>query len=324
MYAFFLRICLLCAAGALMRALPAAAQDYPSRQIDIVVPFVAGGTTDTIARALGQRLSEKFGQTVIVNNRPGAGGAIATASVAKAAPDGYTLLAHTIGFATGPSMQKQSYDAVQDFAAVTQIASLPLMLVVHPSLPVQTVADLIALAKEKPGQLDFASAGLGTSPHLAAEMFKQMTGTNLVHIPFKGNAEVMNAMLGGHVKVYFSLVPATLSQVKAGNVRALAVTTERRIASLPDVPTMMELGFPGYEINSWQGMFVPAGTPKTIVTRLNEEIVAILKSRDMHARIETEGADPVGSTPEQFASFVKTEVAKWDKVIKSAGLSAAN
>jgi len=324
MYAFFLRICLLCAAGALMRALPAAAQDYPSRQIDIVVPFVAGGTTDTIARALGQRLSEKFGQTVIVNNRPGAGGAIATASVAKAAPDGYTLLAHTIGFATGPSMQKQSYDAVQDFAAVTQIASPPLMLVVHPSLPVQTVADLIALAKEKPGQLDFASAGLGTSPHLAAEMFKQMTGTNLVHIPFKGNAEVMNAMLGGHVKVYFSLVPATLSQVKAGNVRALAVTTERRIASLPDVPTMMELGFPGYEINSWQGMFVPAGTPKTIVTRLNEEIVAILKSRDMHARIETEGADPVGSTPEQFASFVKTEVAKWDKVIKSAGLSAAN
>jgi tripartite-type tricarboxylate transporter receptor subunit TctC len=322
MYRCFRRI----SAAAIVAAglVPAAAQDYPSRQIDIVVPFVAGGTTDTIARALGQRLNEKFGQPVIITNRPGAGGSIATASVAKSPPDGYTLLAHTIGFATGPSMQKQLYDAIQDFTPVTQIASLPLMLVVHPSLPVQSVAELIALAKEKPGQLDFASAGMGTSPHLAAEMFKQMTGTNLVHIPFKGNAEVMNAMLGGHVKVYFSLVPATLSQVKAGNVRALAVTTERRIAALPDVPTMMELGFAGYEINSWQGLFVPAGTPKPVVTKLNEEVTAILRSRDMHARIENEGADPVGSTPEQFASFVKAEVAKWDKVIKSAGISAAN
>jgi tripartite-type tricarboxylate transporter receptor subunit TctC len=319
MYRTFQVIAALCAA-----ALAASAQDYPSRQIDFVVPFVAGGTTDTIARALGQRLSDKFGQPVIVNNRPGAGGAIGTATVAKANPDGHTLLVHTIGFATAPSMQKQSYDPIQDFAPITQIASLPLMLVVHPSVPAQNVAQLVALAKEKPGQLDFASAGAGTSPHLAAEMFKQMAGVNLVHIPFKGNAEVMNAMLGGHVKVYFSLVPASLQQVKAGGVRALAVTTERRIAALPDVPTLAELGFTGYEINSWQGLFAPAGTPKNIVTRLNEETVAILKSREMHARIESEGADPVGSTPEQFAAFVKAEAAKWDKVIKSAGIGAAN
>src|SRR5262249_27096089 len=201
------RVFVLCA-GVPVLVAPAAAQDFPSRQIEIVVPFVAGGTTDTIARALGHRLSEKFGQPVVINNRPGAGGAIGTAAVAKAAPDGHTLLIHTIAFATNPSLQKQPYDPIQDFAPITQIASLPLMLVVHPSLPVQNVAQLIALAKEKPGQLDYASSGIGTSPHLAAEMFKQMAGINLVHIPFKGNAEVMNAMLGGHVKVHFALVPA--------------------------------------------------------------------------------------------------------------------
>src|SRR5262249_36158621 len=189
---------------------------------------------------------------------------------------------------------------------------------------VQNVAQLIALAKEKPGQLDYASSGIGTSPHLAAEMFKQMAGINLVHIPFKGNAEVMNAMLGGHVKVHFALVPAFLPQVKAGNVRVLAVTTEQRIGALPDVPTLAELGFAGYEINSWQGMFAPAGTPKSTVARLNAETVAILQSRDMHARIETEGANPIGSTPEQSMAFLKAEVVKWEKVIRSAGITAAN
>jgi tripartite-type tricarboxylate transporter receptor subunit TctC len=303
---------------------PAAAETYPNRPIELVVPFVAGGTTDTIARMIAQRLNERWGQPVIVNNRPGGGGLIGTAQVAKAPPDGHTLLVTTIAFAINASLQKAPYDALKDFAPITEIASIPLMLVVHNSLPVHSVKEFIEYSKAQPAGLDYATSGPGTSTHLAAEMFKTMTGAKLVHVPFKGNAEVLNALLGGHVKVHFALTASTLQHVKNGTLRALAVTTEKRLPDLPDVPTVAELGYPGYEISSWQGVFAPAGTPKEIVGQLNAEIVAMLKTPEVAARITREGAIPVGSSPEQWTARFRDEVAKWARVAESAGLSTAN
>jgi tripartite-type tricarboxylate transporter receptor subunit TctC len=307
-----------------MGATPCPAQTYPSRQIELVVPFVAGGTTDTVARLISQRLSDRWGHAAIVNNRPGGGSSIGTSIVAKAAPDGHTLLVTTIAFAINASLQKQPYDAVKDFAPITEIASIPLMLVVHNSLPVRNVKEFIAYSKSQPSGLDYATSGPGTSTHLAAEMFKTMTGANLVHVPFKGNAEVLNALLGGHVKVHFALTASTLQHVRSGAVRVLAVTTEKRLPELPDVPTIAELGYPGYEISSWQGVFAPAGTPKEIIFKLGGEIVAMLQTPEVKARITREGADPVGSSPEQWSERFKNEVDKWAKVAKNAGLSPAN
>ncbi len=310
--------------ASLIAATPCPAQTYPSRQIELVVPFVAGGTTDTVARLISQRLSDRFGQPAIVNNRPGGGSSIGTALAAKAAPDGHTLLVTTIAFAINASLQKQPYDAVKDFSPITEIASIPLMLVVHNSLPVKTVKEFIDYSKAQPSGLDYASSGPGTSTHLAAEMFKTMTGAKLVHVPFKGNAEVLNALLGGHVKAHFALTASTLQHVRSGAVRVLAVTTEKRLPELPDVPTVAELGYPAYEISSWQGVFAPAGTPKDIVEKLNGEIVAMLKTPEVHARIVREGAVPIGSSPGQWTERFRNEVDKWAKVAKSAGLSPAN
>jgi tripartite-type tricarboxylate transporter receptor subunit TctC len=311
-------------AASLIAAAPCPAQTYPSHPIELVVPFVAGGTTDTVARLISQRLTDRWGQPTIVNNRPGGGNSIGTALAAKAAPDGHTLLIATIAFAINASLQKQPYDALKDFIPITEIASIPLMLVVHNSLPVHSVKEFIEYSKAQPGGLDYATSGPGTSTHLAAEMFKTMTGANLVHVPFKGNAEVLNALLGGHVKVHFALTASTLQHVRSGALRALAVTTEKRLPDLPDVPTIAELGYPGYEISSWQGVFAPAGTPKDIIDRLNVEIVAMLKTPEVQARIVREGAIPIGSSPEQWSERFKNEVDKWAKVARSAGLSAAN
>ena len=303
---------------------PGAAQTYPSHQIDLVVPFVAGGTTDTVARLIGQRLADQWGQPAVVNNRPGGGSSIGTALAAKAAPDGHTLLVTTIAFAINASLQKQTYDAVKDFVPITEIASIPLMLVVHNSLPVRNIKEFIAYSKAQPAGLDYATSGPGTSTHLAAEMFKTMTGAKLVHVPFKGNAEVLNALLGGHVKVHFALTASTLQHVRSGALRVLAVTTEQRLPDLPDAPTIAELGYPGYEISSWQGVFAPAGTPKDIIDKLNGEIVAMLKTTEVQARITREGALPIGSSPEQWSMRFKNEVDKWAKVARSAGLSTSN
>lgn len=314
----------IAAAAAILAVSPAAAQTFPSRPIELVVPFVAGGTTDTVARLISQRLSDRWGHPTIVNNRPGGGSSIGTNLVAKAAPDGHTLLVTTIAFAINASLQKQPYDAVKDFIPITEIASIPLMLVVHNSVPVHSVKEFIGYSKSQPAGLDYATSGPGTSTHLAAEMFKTMTGANLVHVPFKGNAEVLNALLGGHVKVHFALTASTLQYVRSGALRVLAVTTEKRLPELPDVPTIAELGYPGYEISSWQGVFAPAGTPKDIIDRLSGEIVAMLQTPEVKARITREGADPVGSSPEQWSARFKNEVEKWAKVVKSAGLSAAN
>jgi tripartite-type tricarboxylate transporter receptor subunit TctC len=312
---------LLCASAAMvLAAVPALAQTYPTRQIELVVPFVAGGTTDNIARLMAQRFSDRWGQTVIVSNRPGGGSTIGTAAVAKAVPDGHTLLVTTIGFATNAGLQKLPYDPIKDFAPVTELAAIPLVLVVHASVPATNLREFIALAKTQAGGLDYASSGTGTSPHLAAEMFNSMAGVKLVHVPFKGNAEGINAMLGGHVKVYFALVPAVLQHVRAGTLRAIAVTTEKRLGALPDVPTIAELGFPGYEISSWQGLFAPAGTPKEVVDKVNGEAVRMVNAPEVRQRMALEGAEPVGSTPDQFAARVKSEIAKWGKVVRDAGM----
>ena len=314
----------VCAALTLpIGAAPGMAQTYPSRQIELVVPFVAGGTTDTVARFISQRLADQWGQPVIVSNRPGGGSSIGTNIAARAAPDGHTLLVTTIAFAINASLQKQPYDAVKDFTAISELSTIPLMLVVHPSLPVNNLNEFIAYSKTQPAGLDYATSGPGTSTHLAAEMFKAMTGAKLVHVPFKGNAEVINALVGGHVKVHFALTASTLQHVRNGTLRVIAVTTEKRLPDLPDVPTIAELGYPAYEISSWQGVFAPAGTPKDIVDRLNREIVAMLKTPDVHARITKEGAIPVASSPDEFSARFRNEVEKWAKVARSAGLSPA-
>ena len=311
-------------ANVLAASMPAAAQDYPRKPIELVVPFVAGGTTDNIARLMAQHLSESWGQTVIVNNRPGGGSTIGTNAVAKAAPDGHTLLVNTISFAITAGLQKLPYDPIRDFAPITELATLPLMLVVHPSVPANNLEEFIALGRANPGVWHFASSGIGTSPHLAAEMFKSAAGIDLVHVPYKGNAEAMNALLGGHVKIYFALVPAALQHVKAGALRALAVTTETRLPYLPEVPTIAERGFSGYEISSWQGAFAPAGTPNEIVAKISGELARMLDVPEIRTRISREGADPVGSTPDAFAARVKSEIAKWSKVIKSSGIATSN
>ena len=303
---------------------PVNAQAYPSRQIELIVPFVAGGTTDNIARLMAQRFQESWGQTVIVSSRPGGGSTIGTAVVAKAPPDGHTLLVTTFAFAVNPALQKLPYDPVKDFAPITELASLPLMLVVHPSMPAANLKEFIAYTKSSPTGLDYASSGAGTSTHLAGEMFRTVAGTNLVHVPFKGNAEVMNALLGGHIKIYFSLVPTVLQHVKAGTLRALAVTTEKRLPYLPDVPTIAEAGFPNYEISSWQGVFAPAGTRKDIVGKINGELTRMVNTPEVRARMAQEGADPVGSSPEEFSARVASEMVKWSKVAKDAGLAATN
>lgn len=299
---------------------PAAAQAYPSKQIELVVPFVAGGTTDNIARMMAQRLTESWGQTVIVSNRPGAGSSIGTAAVARAAPDGHTLLVTTFAFAANPALAKVPFDPIKDFAPITELASLPMMLVVHPSVPARSIREFVALAKADPKGLDYASSGPGTSTHLAAEMFNTMAGVKLVHVPFKGNADVYNALLGGHIKVHFSLVPSGIQHVRAGTLRALAVTTEQRLPYLPDVPTIAETGYPGYEIASWQGVFAPAGTPANVIARINGELLAMLKTPTVRERMAREGADPVGSPPDVFGKRVAIEVAKWAQVAKASGL----
>jgi tripartite-type tricarboxylate transporter receptor subunit TctC len=307
-----------------MLAVPVAAQVYPTKQIELVVPFVAGGTTDNMARMMAQRFAESWSQTVIVSNRAGGASTIATAAVAKSPPDGHTLLVTTLAFSVNPALQKLPYDPIKDFAPVTELASLPMVLVVHPPLPVTNLKEFVDYTKASPVGLDFASSGAGTSTHLAAEMFKSMAGSNLVHVPFKGNAEVMNALLGSHVKIYFSLVPAVLQHIKNGTLRALAVTTDKRLAYLPDLPTIAESGFPGYEINSWQGVFAPAATPQDVILKINREIVHMLKTPEVRKRMSHEGADPVGSTPEEFSRRVASELVEWSKLIKAIGMTTAN
>ena len=303
---------------------PVQAQVYPTKPIEIIVPFVAGGTSDILARMIAQRLTDSWSATVVVNNRAGGGSMIGTAAVAKSPPDGHTLLVTTIAIAINAGLQKLSFDPVKDLAPVSELTSIPLMLVVHPSVPATNLKELVALLKANPGKWDYATSGAGTSPHLATEMFKSAAGVDMVHLPFKGNAEAMNALLGGHVKIYFAQVPAVLQHVKAGAIRAIAVTTDKRLSYLPDVPTIAELGYPGYEISSWQGMFAAAGTPKPILDKIAGETIRMLRTPEIGERLAREGSDPIGTTPEQFSERYKAEIIKWAKVAKDAGMQGPN
>jgi tripartite-type tricarboxylate transporter receptor subunit TctC len=299
----------------------ASAQSYPSKPIRLLVPSTPGGSVDTLARTLGPKLSERWGQQVVVDNRAGAGGAIAGEMTAKAPPDGYTLMIGTIAsLATSVSLQKLPYDPLRDYAPVTLVARQNLILLIHPSVPARSVKDLVALAKARPGVLTFASAGNGTGGHLSGELFKLLAHINLLHIPYKGVAPALVDVMSGQVTMTFASILSGLTQIRAGKVRALAVTGAKRSGAIPEMPTMMEAGVKGYESSTWYGVVAPAGTPPAVVNKINAEIVAILKQPEINERLSREGAEPVGDTPQEFAAFNKAEVEKWGKVIRAAGL----
>jgi tripartite-type tricarboxylate transporter receptor subunit TctC len=301
----------------------ACAQTYPAKPVRIVVPFAPGGGADIIARVLAQKMSETWRNQFVVDNRPGASGNIGTEQVAKSPPDGYTLMITSSALVINPSVFKSvPYDALRDFAPITQPGLLPNILVVHPSVPVKTVKQLAALAKSKPEQLSYASAGAGTGTHLAAEMFKLMAGIDMVHVPYKGGGALISDLLGGQVAVTFATLPSVMPYVKAGRLNALAMTTLRRWPGLPQVPTMVEAGYPGFEMSTWIGLLAPANTPKDVVGKLRDEVVRILALPDVRARFFDLGIEPVGDTPEQFAQYMKTELAKYATVAKQSGARA--
>jgi tripartite-type tricarboxylate transporter receptor subunit TctC len=302
-------------------AQPIPARDYPEKPIRLIVPYTPGGTADMLARGIGQKLSESLGQQVIVDNRPGAGGNIGADLVAKAAPDGYTLLIGTVAtHAINPGLYpNMPYDADKDFIPVILIATLPNMVVVNTSVPVKNVKDLIALARSKPGELAFASAGNGTSQHLSGELFKKMTDVDMIHIPYKGSAPAVTDLIGGQVQLMFDNIPSSLPRVRAGKLRALAVTGPRRSPVLPNLPTVAESGLPGFSITSWFALYAPAGTPKNIVQRLNKEAGNAISSPELRQLWMAQGIEPAGGTPDQLAAFRRTEAPKWEKIIRDSG-----
>ncbi|HEX3632478.1 MAG TPA: tripartite tricarboxylate transporter substrate binding protein [Casimicrobiaceae bacterium] len=306
---------------ALLLAAGAWAQAYPTRPIRLVVPFPPAGTTDILARAVAQRLSVSLGQSVIIDNRPGAAGNIGSDLVAKSAPDGYTLLMGTVGtHAINPSLYgKMPYDHVKDFVPIVLVAGVPNVLEVTPSLPVNSVAELIKLAKEKPGQLNFASSGSGTSIHLSGELFKTMAGVDMMHVPYKGSAPALTDLMGGQVQLMFDNLPSSLAQIKAGKLRAIAVTSAQRAPALPNVPTIAESGLPGFEASSWFGLLAPAGTPAAVVARINADVNQWLQTAEAKESLLAQGAIPAGGTPEQFAAHIRAETEKWAKVVKVSG-----
>ena len=305
-------------------AAPAAAQSYPRRTVTIVVPYSPGAATDILARAAAQRLSDIMGQQFIVLNRDGATGAIGTEFVAKSAPDGYTLLWGSSGPLTiSPNINaKLPYDPLRDFAPISVFSLIPYVLVVHPSVPVKSLKELIAFAKARPGKLTYPSSGTGSAPHLASELLKSMAGIDLLHVPYKGTALFMTDLISGQVDVAFTGIASSLGYIKAGRLVPLAVTGPKRSDLLPNMPTMPEAGLPGYEVVVFYSLLAPAGTPKEITTALNAALHKSLEHPDIKTRIANEGAYPAGSTPEQFAAFLKTEIAKYAKVIKDAGIKA--
>jgi len=308
------------AIAALVFAATAQPQDYPAKPIRVVVPFPPGGGTDLMARTVVQKLGESLGATIVIDNRGGAGGTIGTELVAKSPPDGYVLLVVSASHAINPGLyRKLPYDSVRDFTPVTMLTSGPGLLVVHPSVPVRTVKEFIALARSRPGQLNYASAGIGTPPHLAGELFKTLAGVDIVHVPYKGNGPAYTDLIGGHVSVMFPTIPTAIPHVRAGKLRALAVTTRSRTAITPELPTISESGVPGYDVSSWYGLLAPAGTPAATVARLQREIVKVLRLPDVSEKLMAQGLDLVGNTPEEFAAILKSEIAKWAKVVTASG-----
>ncbi len=297
------------------------AQVYPTKPIRMIVGFPVGGAVDIIGRIIGQNVGESVKQQIVVDNRAGAGSVIASDLTAKAAPDGYTVLLIAASHAVNVGFHKKlPYDPVKDFAAVVLVASAPNVLVAHPSLPVKTVTELIEMARAKPGQLDFASGGRGSLTHLAGELLKLMANISLTHVPYKGAAPALTDVISGQMQLLFSSLPAALAQIKAGRVRAIAVTSIKRSGAAPEVPTVAESGLAGYEATNWYGMLAPAATPRQIVGKLNAEILQALHNPDVAQAISRQGADPLGSTPGDFEIYLKSEIAKWTKVIRAAGL----
>ncbi|MGO4764957.1 Bug family tripartite tricarboxylate transporter substrate binding protein [Cupriavidus sp. 2KB_3] len=314
-------LCLGCMAAAPL-AQAQSADHYPSKPINYVVPFAAGGTTDLLGRLIGQRLSQVLGQSVVVENRAGAGGNIGSDYVAKAAPDGYTLLGGTISsHAINVSLYpKMPYDPIKNFQPVALIGTLPNVLVVNVNSPYKSVQDVLAAAKAKPGSINFGSSGNGTSQHLAAELFANMAGLKMTHVPYKGSSQAVQALLGNQVDIVFENSVAAMPMVQSGRFRALATTGAKRAAELPDVPTMAESGLPGYEIVSWQAIFAPAGTPMPIVNKLATEINKIIHQPDIKAKLAGMGVEPSGAGPAELGKFQKSEVAKWANLIKVANI----
>jgi tripartite-type tricarboxylate transporter receptor subunit TctC len=302
-------------------ATPAAAQPYPAKPIRIIVPFPVGGIADLYARLIGTQLHQAWGQPVVVENRTGAGGNIGADFVAKSPPDGYTLVMGSIGtHAVNVSLfAKLPYDPVRDFAPVALVLEAEGLLVVHPSVPVQSVPELIAYARGKPGALTFASAGMGTASHLAGELFKTMAKVDMVHVPYKGNVPAITDLLAGQTSLIFATMPTVLPHAKAGKLRALATIGKVRSKAAPDLPTVAEAALPGFEVDNWIGLFAPAGTPPEVVRRLNGEVIRIMQSPEIEARLPAEGARFTATTPEQFGEFVKAEIAKWAPVVKASG-----
>ena len=293
---------------------------YPVKPIRFLVGFPPGGTNDIVARAIAPRLSEFLGQSVVIENRGGANASIATDLAAHAAPDGYTILLVAPGHATNPALLKLNFDSINDFAFVTLLAESQNLLVVHPSLPVRSVKELIALSKKRPGEINYGSSGTGTTVHLSAELFQYMTGVKWVHIPYKGGGPGLIALISGEVSLYFGNVPTVIRQARDGKVRAVATTGLKRTPAAPDIPTVAESGVPGYEVTTAYGMAAPAKTPRAILNRLHTDAVRALNAPDTRERLLGLGADPVGNTPEQYTEFMKNEIAKWAKVIKAAGI----
>jgi len=297
------------------------AQTYPTKAVRLVVPFLAGGSTDIVGRTIAQKLSEMWGQQAFVDNRPGGGTTIGTDMAAKAAPDGYTLLVTPAPFTINPSLlAKLPYDALTDFAPITLINTTPLVMVVHPGVPAKNVKELIALAKAKPGQLNFGSSGTGGSNHLAGELFNAMAGVKMVHIPYKGNAGALTDIVGGHLDVVYNGVTSAIALIKGGKLRVLAVTSLQRTPALPDVPTLNESGLKGFEAVAWNGLTAPAKTPRDVIMKINADVLKVISSPELRERLKAEGSDPVGNSPEQFATFLRDEIAKWAKVIKFANV----
>lgn len=314
-----------CGALALWLAFTSAAlaQAYPSRPIRLVVPQSPGGSTDQVARPLARQLGEMLGQPVVVDNRAGAGSVIGTDIVAKSEPDGYTLLAVAASFTISPSLYKQlPFDAARDFAPITLVSAFPNILVVQPNLSVSSVMELIGFLKANPGKLNYSSSGIGTGTHLSMELLKHLAGVDMVHVPYKGGAPSVTALLAGEVQVTLATISTALPHVKSGRLRALAVTSRQRVSALPDVPTLAESGVPGYEYSSWIGLLAPAKTPRAVIEKVGTEAARAARTPQMRGILALEGAEPVGSSPDEFASQIRAELARWQKLVAAAGIKA--
>ena len=314
---FALGVVLFSAFGPVLAQSP---QKYPVKPIRLVLAFPPGGSTDIVARVVGQKVTEAWGQQVVIEHRPGAAGNVAAEYVARVAPDGYTLFQVNVSNAISASLfPKLGYNLVTDFAPVTQMATTPYVVLVHPSVPAKSMRELIAFAKARPGQLNYASAGSGSATHLSGELLKTMANVDIVHVPYKGTGAALTAVMSGEVAFYFAAVPAAAPYAKSGRLRAIGVTSAKRASLMPDVAAVAESGLPGYDTSTWHGVLAPVATPKEIVQQLSVEMMRVLRLPDARERLISQGLEPVGDTPEQFGAFIKAEIAKWAKVVAASG-----